>query len=218
MYRSSSIFHDGLAPAFFGAALLLSPMAHATPAPTVEPANQVGTGGAFSLSFLRARGQTGYGLLPLDKASASPSFSQQATVSEGTPSSVEFVRNAFKISIRELAQLVGGVSRQAFHAWLNGRPMDDNHARRMNELAAAAEKLTQAGIETNAHTLRRPLSGGKSFLETIANVPIERDGRDEIMSTADNLIALVQKEAAQRNRLNVRLRGRQPSADAWDFA
>lgn len=110
------------------------------------------------------------------------------------------VREVLKPTVLELANLFG-VSRQAVYDWQRGAQPALQAAERLAMLARAAEVFAEANIKVDAKALRRKVSGGGTVLEAVLN---GGDGEH----VARSLVPTLQREAAQRERLNQQLAGR----------
>jgi len=114
---------------------------------------------------------------------------------------ITHIRQAANISVTELAR-VFGVSRQAVHEWIKGRPISNRNAQRISELAQAVDVLLASDNEASPQTLRRKVSGGISILEAVQT-------NGNVVDLARQLVATLARESEQRKRLTARLAGRQ---------
>jgi DNA-binding transcriptional regulator YiaG len=113
---------------------------------------------------------------------------------------IEFIRIVLRTSAADLAKCLG-VSRQSLYNWKAGGQIKDKHADRVQQLKAAATVLAEANFPVAPLTLRRALPGGKTMLQTIA------EGGDGA-AAANSLLALLSREADQRQRLSARFKNR----------
>jgi hypothetical protein len=150
----------------------------------------VGTGGSCTFDYLRDRGARGYQIVAIEqrpqmlRAVASPS-EQLSRIREVVPGAVTDFAHALN------------VSRQAIYDWQAGKPVSDQNAARINDLARAAEVFEGAGIVPTALLLRRSISADGGFFEWV------RLGRAE--GAARALVDIVRTEVGQRQKLQQRL-------------
>ena len=110
------------------------------------------------------------------------------------------IREILKPTITELANLFG-VSRQAVYDWQAGKPLAQENAAKLDDLAKAADALAATGIDGSSQLLRRKIAGSKSLLDVV------REG-GSATSAAQVLAQTLVREAKQRERLALRLAGR----------
>ncbi len=113
---------------------------------------------------------------------------------------LERVREVFSPGMSNLAEIFG-VSRQTIYNWLNGESPRVEYITKLQDLADAADMITDAGIPLTPRLLKRPVAGGKSLFTTA------RDG-GSIQAVAQQLIALIQHELEQRKQMDAQLSGR----------
>jgi|GEM_PF-1618371 len=116
------------------------------------------------------------------------------------------IKDALRLSVSELAQLFG-VQRPSIYSWQDGKPTKESNAKRLREIARALEpqlSLLDAQVGRIAH---RAIDGRATLLQKLA---AGADAEPVISKLAD----ILQREAAQRERLAARLRSR--SADRGD--
>ena len=110
------------------------------------------------------------------------------------------IREVLKPAVLELANLFG-VSRQAVYDWKAGAQPSAETVTRLAELARAADVFAQAGVTVNAQTLRRKVAGGGTLLDSVLN-------GGNAVQLARSLVATLQREDSQRQRLSQQLSGR----------
>lgn len=110
------------------------------------------------------------------------------------------IREILKPTITELANLFG-VSRQAVYDWQAGKPLAQENAAKLDDLAKAADALAATGIDGSSQLLRRKIAGSKSLLDVV------RQG-GSATSAAQVLAQTLVREAKQREQLALRLAGR----------
>lgn len=111
------------------------------------------------------------------------------------------IREVLKPTVLELANLFG-VSRQAVYNWQAGAQPDPRTAQQLAQLARVADIFAGAGLSVDARSLRRKVAGGGTLLNALAS------GHDA-ESVARGLLPTLKREAAQRERLQAQLAGRE---------
>lgn len=157
----------------------------------------IGTGGELSAAYLQST-QSNY------------SATYNATeVARTSAENLEHIREVLKPAISDLATTLN-VSRQSIYNWLNGAPVADVNASKLDDLAKASDVLAQAGVTVNPALLKRKLPGGKTLLE------IAKDG-ESARDAAIILVEIYQREAAQREQMNARFANRVNKPASADF-
>lgn len=156
----------------------------------------VGTGGAFTPEFVIARDGKGYPWSEFGHIEALQQSKVTTKLIRTPAENLAYVRDTLKPSVTELAALFG-VTRQAIYNWEAGRPIAANNQNRLTELALAATVLHSSGASGSSRILKRKVDGGLTLLESI------RDGASGEQA-ALNLIAMIEKEEAQRKSLKQR--------------
>lgn len=123
-----------------------------------------------------------------------------ADVQNSTAQSIFRIREIFKLTMTELAELFG-VSRQTVYDWQSGKGISAIRADRLESLSKAADIFADSGLSISPRTLRRKLAGGSTFFDVI------RDGGPVEESTR-SLVAMLQREIEQRKALDARLANR----------
>lgn len=104
------------------------------------------------------------------------------------------------------------VSRQSVYNWLNGDPVADENAAKLQDLAQAADVLAREGVNIDAALLKRRFANGRSLMQVAQAGESARDA-------ALMLVQIRKREAAQRERMNVRFanRGKTPASADFDL-
>lgn len=119
------------------------------------------------------------------------------------------IKDVLGLSVSELAQLFG-VSRPTIYSWQEGNRVSEGHAKRIRDIARALEprlSLFDAQVGRIAH---RAIDGRVSLLQKLAE---GANAEQAIGKLAD----ILQREAAQRERLASRLRGRNTDRGSPDL-
>lgn len=158
---------------------------------------QVGTGGAATIDYLRARGSKGYGSPQFDlDQETRPSYRVPASPAEH----LEHIRSVLRPAVSDLAKALG-VSRQAIYDWQAGRPIAAENVARLQDLSRAADLFEGAGLQVTIHVMRRPIREGKNFFEIVRNGASAE-------AAATSLIEIARREQQQRDQLKARLTDR----------
>jgi hypothetical protein len=158
---------------------------------------QVGTGGDFTIHYLKTREDKGYRYFVTDReghATQRPVSSPAANLAH--------IRSVLQPSVTDLAWAFG-VSRQAIYDWQAGRPIAVGNIARLQDIARAADLFVREGIQGTAYMMRRPINSGRNFFEMI------REG-GSAEAAAQTLIEIVRSELHQRERLRSKLSDRAP--------
>jgi transcriptional regulator with XRE-family HTH domain len=119
---------------------------------------------------------------------------------QGLNVELQTIRNALRLSVAETARLFG-VTRPTIYSWQNGNSVSPENAERLREIAQALVphlRTIEAQVGRVAH---RAVEGRLTLLERLTQ---GEDAREVI----DRLASLLNREAAQRERLAHRLQGR----------
>lgn len=119
------------------------------------------------------------------------------------------IREVLKPAVSDLATTFG-VSRQSVYNWLNGDPVADENAAKLQDLAQAADVLDHEGIEVNAALLKRKFANGRTLLQVAQAGESARDA-------ALQLVHIHKREAAQRERMATRFANRPKTQTSADF-
>jgi transcriptional regulator with XRE-family HTH domain len=163
-------------------------------AAVVAVALNVGTGGVSNAAYYHERARMSYGL------SSESALPQIAIVQEATTvENLDKIKNVLKPSMAELARALG-VSRQALYDWQAGLSIASENAKKLKDLAGAADVFISHGLTANNQLLRREI-GGRSFFDRIKN-------GESAEESARHLIEIVRRENEQREKLGRRLKDR----------
>jgi len=124
---------------------------------------------------------------------------QSATAPRTAAEALSYVRTTLKPAVTELASFFG-VSRQAIYNWQAGEHISEGNQALLYELAAAADRIVAHPLAGQVNA-KRKLSGGKSLFEAVAS---GMPGAE----AAGKLIAMAEKEGAQRAAMESRLKNR----------
>lgn len=128
---------------------------------------------------------------------------QSAAAPRTTAEALSYVRTTLKPAVTELASIFR-VSRQAIYNWQAGEHISEGNQELLYELAAAADRIVAHPLAGQV-SAKRKLPGGKSLLEAVAS------GMSGI-EAAGKLIAMAEKEGAQRAAMESRLKNRNRAA------
>lgn len=129
-------------------------------------------------------------------------------VEEATPTeNLSKVRSVLNPSVADLARALN-VSRQSIYDWQSGGSITPENAKKLNELARAADVFVAEGLTATNQLLRREF-GGQSFFDKVRNGGSAEDA-------ARQLVKIARRETEQRQMLDRRLKGRVPSAISAD--
>lgn len=119
------------------------------------------------------------------------------------------IREVLKPAVSDLA-VTFGVSRQSVYNWLNGEPVADENAAKLQDLAQAADVLDHEGIVANAALLKRKFANGRTLLQVAQAGESARDA-------ALQLVQVHKREMAQRERMTARFANRAKTPPSADF-
>src|SRR5215469_11996811 len=123
---------------------------------------QVGTGGAATIDYLKARGSKGYSFVTYSSDSESPTTARASSPADN----LGYIRTVLRPSVTDLARALG-VSRQAIYDWQAGRPIAAENAARITDIARAANLFAIEGLQATPHMMRRSISNGRNFFDII---------------------------------------------------
>jgi hypothetical protein len=200
-FRPSVMARSGAATSATGRALAALSFAYCA----------AGTMGVVTPEALEQRAATSNSPIHYESAPANPVLVVEPVTLEPSPAEdLARVREVLKPAVLELANLFG-VSRQAVYAWQDGAQPAPVAAARLAMLARAADVFAKAGVAADTKTLRRKVAGGGTVLDAVLT------GGDAVQ-VAESLVQTLAREAAQRQRLNQQLAGRQrPPADPDEY-
>ncbi len=166
-----------------------------------------GTLGLVTPATFEKRGATSTWAQAQRPAPPNQASATHATLTPATQ--LDRIRTVLKVSVAETAAIFG-VSRQALYNWRGGEAISAANLAKLDDLSSAVSLLAEAGLDQVPQLARRKLGGGKTLLETACEGGSARE-------TATALIQMLERENAQRERLQRRLAGRQPvRVDASD--
>jgi transcriptional regulator with XRE-family HTH domain len=161
----------------------------------------IGTMGLATPELLASQLEHRTASWPIRVRSAAPDAVSALSVIERSPAEdLARIREILKPTVLELAN-VFGVSRQAVYDWQAGAQPVSETAKKLSDLAQAADVFAKAGVSVDAKVLRRKIAGGKTLLE------IATSG-GEVAAAARSLVETLTRENAQRERLKQRFAGR----------
>lgn len=162
----------------------------------------IGTGGELSIEHLQRTAHEMHHMAPLvEVADVAP---------VRTPAEdLVRIREVLKPAVSDLATTFG-VSRQSVYNWLNGEPVADENAAKLQDLAQAADVLDHEGITVNAALLKRKFANGRTLLQVAQTGESARDA-------ALQLVHIQKRETAQRERMAARFANRAKTAPSADF-
>ena len=127
-----------------------------------------------------------------------------------TPSeNLSRIRQVLNPAVSDLATTFG-VSRQSVYNWLNGDPVAEENAAKLNDLAQAADVLAREGVAINAALLKRKFANGRTLMQVAQTGESARDA-------ALMLVQIHKREAVQRERMVARFANRAKSPASADF-
>lgn len=134
---------------------------------------------------------------------------QAAERDHGLAVELKVIREALRLSVAETAQMFG-VSRPTIYNWQNGSPISSIKAERVREIASAIAphlRLLEAQVGRVAD---RAIEGRMTLLQTL----VRGSSADKSIK---QLIEIIERETAQRERLARRLQGRSGSRGSVDL-
>ncbi len=162
----------------------------------------IGTGGELSLEHLQRSARQAQHMVHLVEVSG---VEQVRTPGEN----LSRIRDVLNPAVSDLATTFG-VSRQSVYNWLNGEPVADENAAKLQDLAQAADVLAHEGVGINAATLKRKFANGRTLMQVAQAGESARDA-------ALMLIHIHRREAVQRERMNTRFANRTKTTASADF-
>ena len=162
----------------------------------------IGTGGELSLEHLQRRAQQAQHMVSMvEVAEVEPVRTPSENLSR--------IREVLNPAVSDLATTFG-VSRQSVYNWLNGDPVADENAAKLQDLAQAADVLAHEGASINAALLKRKFANGRTLMQVAQAGESARDA-------ALLLVHIHKREAAQRERMNARFANRAKTPAGADF-
>ncbi len=162
----------------------------------------IGTGGELSLEHLqRSTQQAQHRMSAFEVAE----IDQIRTPSEN----LSRIREVLNPAVSDLATTFG-VSRQSVYNWLNGEPVANENAAKLQDLARAADVLAHEGVSINSALLKRKFASGRTLMQVA-------QAGESASEAALMLIQIHKREAAQRERMNARFADRAKTPASADF-
>ena len=162
----------------------------------------IGTGGELSLEHLQRSAQRAQHMVPVAEVAE---VKQIRTPSEN----LSRIREVLSPAISDLATMFG-VSRQSVYNWLNGEPVAEENAAKLQDLAHAADVLAHERVGINAALLKRKFANGRTLMQVAQAGESARDA-------ALMLVQIHKREAVQRERMNARFANRAKTPASADF-
>ena len=162
----------------------------------------IGTGGELSLEHLQRSAREAQHMVPMVEVAE---LEQVRTPSEN----LSRIREVLNPAVSDLATTFG-VSRQSVYNWLNGDPVADENAAKLQDLAQAADVLAHEGVGINAAQLKRKFADGRTLMHVAQAGESARDA-------ALMLVQIHKREAVQRERMNARFASRAKTPASADF-
>ena len=163
----------------------------------------IGTGGELSLEHLQRSARQARHMVSVVEVAE---VEQVRTPSEN----LSRIREVLSPAVSDLATTFG-VSRQSVYNWLNGEPVADENAAKLQDLAQAADVLAHEGVGINAVLLKRKFANGRTLMQVAQSGESARDA-------ALMLVQIHKREAVQRERMNARFANRAKTPASADFA
>jgi transcriptional regulator with XRE-family HTH domain len=162
----------------------------------------IGTGGELSLERLQQSAR---------QAQHMVSVAEVAEVEQvRTPrENLSRIREVLNPSVSDLATTFS-VSRQSVYNWLNGGPVAEENATKLQDLAQAADVLAHEGVGIKAALLKRKFANGQTLMQVAQAGESARDA-------ALMLVQVHKRESVQRERVNARFANRAKTPASADF-
>lgn len=164
--------------------------------------SSIGTGGELSIEHLQRSAH------PIQHMTPSAYVADLVSVRSPAEDLVR-IREVVKPAVSDLATTFG-VSRQSVYNWLNGEPVAEENAAKLQDLAQAADVLAHEGIAVNAALLKRKFANGRTLLQVAQAGESARDA-------ALQLVHIHKRETTQRERMAARFANRGKTAPSADF-
>lgn len=162
----------------------------------------IGTGGELSIEHLQRSSHQMQHMMP------TVGVVEVAPVRTPTED-LAFIREVLNPAVSDLATTFG-VSRQSVYNWLNGEPVADANAAKLQDLAQAADVLAHEGIKVSAALLKRKFANGRTLMQVAQTGESARDA-------ALKLAHIHKREMAQRERMEALFANRAKSPPSADF-
>lgn len=119
------------------------------------------------------------------------------------------IREVLKPAVSDLATTFG-VSRQSIYNWLNGEPVADENAAKLQDLAQAADVLAHGGVAMSPAVLKRKFANGRTLMQVA-------QAGESARNAAQQLVHIHKRETAQRERMVSRFANSAKTAPSADF-
>ena len=162
----------------------------------------IGTGGELSREHLQRSARQAQHMVSVVEVAE---VEQIRTPSEN----LSRIREVLNPAVSDLATTFG-VSRQSVYNWLNGDPVADENAAKLQDLAQAADVLAHGRVSINAALLKRKFANGRTLMQVA-------QAGDSARDAALILIQIHKREAVQRERMNARFANRAKTPASADF-
>lgn len=162
----------------------------------------IGTGGELSLEHLQRSTRQAQHMVSVVEVAE---VEQMRAPSEN----LSRIRDVLNPAVSDLATTFG-VSRQSVYNWLNGEPVADQNAAKLQDLAQAADVLAHEGVGINAALLKRKFANGRTLMQIAQAGESARDA-------ALMLVQIHKREAVQRERMKARFANRAKTPASADF-
>ena len=162
----------------------------------------IGTGGELSLEHLQRSAQQAQQRVSVFEIAE---FDQTRTPGEN----LSRIREVLNPAVSDLAATFG-VSRQSVYNWLNGEPVANENAAKLEDLALAADVLAHEGVSINPALLKRKFANGRTLMQVA-------QAGESAREAALMLIQIHRREAAQRERMDARFAKRAKTPASADF-
>jgi transcriptional regulator with XRE-family HTH domain len=163
----------------------------------------IGTGGELSLEQLQRNAHQGHHRM-------APMIEVAEVELVRTPGeNLSRIRQLLNPAVSDLATTFN-VSRQSIYNWLNGDPVANENAAKLQDLAHAADVLAHEGVPIKAALLKRKFANGRTLMQVA-------QAGESAKEAALALVQIHRREAAQRERMNTRFANRAKTPASADF-
>ncbi len=169
---------------------------------TAAGAALIGTGGELSPERLQRSARQAQQLVSLAEVA-------QAEQVRTPSDNLLRIREVLNPAVSDLATTLG-VSRQSVYNWMNGDPVADENAAKLQDLAQAADVLAHEGVAINSALLKRKFANGRTLMQVA-------QAGESAREAALMLVRIYKREAAQRERMDARFANRAKTPASADF-
>jgi len=128
---------------------------------------------------------------------------------QGLAAELNAIRHALRLSVAETAQLFG-VSRPTIYSWQEGNPIGIANSERLLAIFRAVEPHLQLFSAQVGRVAHRAIEGRTTLLQKMTTA-------GDVDQAVGQLVSVLKRESAQRERLAGRLRGRSSNRGAADL-